>query len=111
MTPITTKFVHELIEILLELNKKQIKDEELGKETRQFLMNYNHPELAMFWWHEITPSPPKLEDEYMKKVIKYANKKSLDNEEVGKRMRKFTQDFWVKPGHTLVWTPLHGNIA
>lgn len=104
----TTRFVHDLIEKLKELTLANSSDENLGLETRKFLASYNHPTLAAYWWNDISPAPPRLESEYIAKVLFHARRK-LSHKEIGNRIRKFTHDFWNKPGHTVVWTRLNGN--
>lgn len=102
----TTKFVHEFIEKLRQSTLDISSDEKLGLEIRTFLADYKHPLFAAFWWNNIMPSPPKLEDEYFRKAFEYAVK-DINNEEYGKRIRTFTQDFWSKPGHTLLYSKLN----
>jgi hypothetical protein len=102
----TTKFVHEFIEKIRTSTTDISNDEKLGFEIRTFMAEYKHPFLAAFWWDDIFPNPPQLEDKYFRKVFEYAVK-DINNEEFGKRVRTFTQTFWSKPGHTLLHSKLN----
>lgn len=109
MITITNKFVQKLINKLQELSTNNSDNETLGYETRYFLANYNYPTMAVYWWYDMFPNPPELEDDYIVEAMNIA-RKNIDNDSAGRKLRKLTQEFWAKPGHTLVWSKFHKNI-
>lgn len=104
---LTTHFAHSLVTEVTNMTKTISSNEKLGLGVRIFLYKYPFEEFSGFWWYNIYPNPPKLEDNFINKVIFYALKKKLNDEEVGIRIRKFTTTYLKKPGKTLLWSELN----
>ncbi len=104
---LTTHFAYSLVTEVSNMTKTISDNEKLGYGVRMFLANYPYQEFSGYWWYNIYPNPPKLEDKFINKVIFYALKKKLSNEDVGIRMRKFTTTYLKKPGRTLLWSELN----
>lgn len=107
--PITTHFAHTLITEVTTMAKTISSNENLGKNVRTFLKNYPYEEFSAWWWYDIYPKPPELEEKLISKTIFYASRTRLNDEEVGKRIRTFTTTYLKKPGHTLVWSELYAS--
>ena len=99
----TTKFVHDFIQTLEIMTRKGVSNEQLGYDIRTYLAEYEHPELAVYWWDDILPVPPKLEDGYYRKAIKLAFRR-ITNEKLGIEIRRITSEFLTKKGRTLLWS-------
>lgn len=104
---ITTHFAYSLVTEVTNMTKSISNNEKLGLGVRMFLYNYPYEEFSGYWWYNIHPEPPKLEDKFITKVIFYALKKKLTDEEVGTRVRKFATTYLKKPGRTLIWSELN----
>ena len=104
---LTTHFAHSLITEVTNMTKDISSNDKLGLGIRIFLYNYPYEEFSGYWLYNIYPKPPKLEVNFINKVILYALNKKLNDEEVGIIVRKFTTTYLKKPGHTLLWSELN----
>ena len=99
----TTHFVQDLIDRVKYLAADNPNNYVLGEEIRKYIVQYNTPKLATYWFYAIVPDPPKLEEDYYNEVLAIALR-NITQEACGGKIRSLTKELWTKPGHTLVYS-------